>query len=316
MSATIFLILKGIATYMLPPRFYNRRLGGADSAQYCYSVFLRHLSLLAEAGGDTDPSRIAELGPGASIGIGLAALIAGAERYDGLDIRSYGIDAPSRALFEELVALFSRRAPIPDDDVFPDVKPRLASYAFPDRVLTGDRLQRSLDPDRIDRIRRALNGDQPTDAPVLRYVAPWTDTSLIESGTLDWIFSQAVMEHVDDLATSYACCYRWLRAGGAMTHQIDFRSHGLAPDWNGHWACSDVTWWLMRGRRPYLINRQPISVHLRLLGQNGFTVVSQQAVTRTDGIARRDLAVRFRDLSDEDLSTAGVFVIAFNSRDE
>jgi len=314
MLPAILPLLKGAATYVLPPRFYNRRLSGTDSAQYCYSVFLRHLSLLAEAGGDTDPSRVAELGPGASIGIGLAALIAGAERYDGLDIRSYAVDAPSRALFDELLELFRRRAPIPDDDIFPDVKPRLASYAFPERVLTSDRLQRSLAPDRIDRLRRALNGDQPADAPVLRYVAPWTDAKLIEPDTLDWIFSQAVMEHVDDLEKSYACCYRWLRPGGAMTHQIDFRSHGLASDWNGHWAYSDATWRLMRGRRPYLINRQPISVHLRLLCQNGFTVASQQAVTRTDGIARSDLAFRFRDLGREDFSTAGVFVTAFKSR--
>ena len=310
MSGSLVPILKGAATYVLPPRFYNRRLSGTDSARYCYSVHLRHLIQLAQANGDTDPVRVAELGPGASIGIGLSALIAGAERYNGLDIKDYDVDDVSREVFEQLLLLFEQRAPIPDDHELPGVKPRLSNLAFPEEVLNEPRMDRALNPDRIDRIRRALKGDQRSDAPVIRYIAPWMDSARIEPGPLDWIFSQAVMEHVDDLDTAYACCARWLAPGGIMTHQIDFRSHGTTSEWNGHWAVSDFTWQVMRGRRSYLINRQPYSTHVRHIKENGFVITASQTVIGEDGIPRSALATRFWNLSDEDFATSGAFLVA------
>ena len=213
-------------------------------------------------------------------------------------------------MFEDLVSLFENRAAIPDKDEFPKVKPRLKNYKFPESILTPTRRNRVLEPARIDRIRRALRGDQNNDRPIVRYVAPWTDADLVEPGTVDWIFSQAVMEHVDDLEGSYACCFRWLRANGVMSHQIDFRCLDTASTWNGHWARSELTWRAIRGARPYLLNRQPISAHRNLIDRCGFKIMFEQPVTQSNGIGRSQLAADFRDLTDEDLSTAGVFLVA------
>ena len=58
-----------------------RKTGGTDSARYCYSVWLRHLAMAHTNGLPTSPKIVAELGPGDSIGMGLAALIAGTEKY-------------------------------------------------------------------------------------------------------------------------------------------------------------------------------------------------------------------------------------------
>ena len=59
------------------PESIYRGTGGTGSARYCYSIWLRHL-LLAHAGGMRGlPSTLAELGPGDSVGVGLAALISG-----------------------------------------------------------------------------------------------------------------------------------------------------------------------------------------------------------------------------------------------
>ncbi|HEX7007424.1 MAG TPA: hypothetical protein VF274_09800, partial [Alphaproteobacteria bacterium] len=82
-------IAKGLLTYVVPPRFYNRSEGRTLSARYCYSVFLRHLVMLHRTGAPTDPRVVAEIGPGASIGAGLSALLAGAETYYGFDIKAY-----------------------------------------------------------------------------------------------------------------------------------------------------------------------------------------------------------------------------------
>ena len=87
-------ILFGIATYIpgfwpLYDKLYKYISPGTVSARYCYTVWLRHLSIVQGTGLSTTPKVVAELGPGHSIGIGLAALISGAEQYYGLDAVQY-----------------------------------------------------------------------------------------------------------------------------------------------------------------------------------------------------------------------------------
>ena len=49
------------------------------------------------------PAIIAELGPGNSLGVGLAGLISGAEKYYGLDVVEYCSSAETLGLFDEIV---------------------------------------------------------------------------------------------------------------------------------------------------------------------------------------------------------------------
>jgi hypothetical protein len=118
------------------------------------------------------------------------------------------------------------------------------------------------------------------------------------------------MEHVDDLAGTYAACRAWLKPGGVTSHQIDLKSHGTAAAWNGHWAYSDTLWRVIRGRRLYLINRQPASAHRDAMRAAGFAIAAEQPVVRRDGLARAKLAARFRAMAEDDLTTSGLFVIA------
>lgn len=131
--------------------------------------------------------------------------------------------------------------------------------------------------------------------------------------SIDTIFSQAVLEHVDDLAHTYEALYRWLKPGGFMSHQIDFRCHGSAREWNGHWAYSDSVWRLMAGSRPYSLSRQPHSTHIDLLRKSGFEVVCDAKIENHSGIQRKHLASRFKNMSDDDLTTSGAFVLAVKS---
>ena len=105
---------------------------GAASARYCYSVWMRHLSM-ADRNGILKgvPSVIAELGPGNSLGVGLAGLISGAEKYYGLDVVEYCSSVGTLELFDEIVELFRKKSNIPDEREFPDLKPCLDSYDFP-----------------------------------------------------------------------------------------------------------------------------------------------------------------------------------------
>ena len=308
---SITAIAKGLATFVVPASWYNRSQGRTLSARYCYSVYLRHLVKLDEAGVGSDPGSVAEIGPGASIGTGLAALIAGAERYYGFDIKAYGSSPRSLAVFGELVALFTERAPIPSEDEFPRIKPTLDALDFPGHILSTARLERCLAETRLARLRRALTADgMAGPEPAVAYVAPWFDEALVRPASIDWIFSQAVMEHVDEIAGTYRACFAWLKPRAAMSHQIDFKSHGTSHDWNGHWAYSDLAWRAVRGARLYLISRAPHSVHRAAIEQAGFDLLTDLRVARDDGLPRERLARRFRALEDSDLTTAGAFMIS------
>jgi hypothetical protein len=64
------------------------------------------------------------------------------------------------------------------------------------------------------------------------------------------------------------------------------------------------------GRRTYLLNRAPHSHHVSLLKKSGFEIVSD-LTTRSDSTLRRSqLAARFRDLSEDDLTTSGAYIVA------
>jgi SAM-dependent methyltransferase len=291
-------------------RLRNRDLGtgGTNSPRYCYSVWLRHLMMAAAAGLDTDPQTIAELGPGDSIGAGLAGLLCGAERYSALDVVQHANPVSNVVIFDELVELLRSRADIPGGGEFPDVGPRLGDYRFPARILTEARLQRALHPNRVARLRDAVLGEDP--GGLIGYRVPWLDASVIERGSQDVVFSQAVLEHVDALPQAYRAMRDWLKPGGYVSHQIDFKCHDLADTWDGHWRYGDLRWNLLRGPAVWFINRQPYSEHVRLLRETGFRVLAEQPVTRKPSFERRSLARRFREMPEADRSISGAYVLA------
>ena len=303
-------VLRGLATYLpVIGKRVGTHTGGTDSARYCYSVWLRHLMQAEAAGLDTAPAVIAELGPGDSLGMGLAALLSGSRRYYAFDVMDFGAARRNLQVFEELVALFRARAPIPGPDEFPNVKPQLASYDFPSGVLTEARLGAALAEERLAAIRASLADTRRADS-LIRYCVPWNDAAVIEPGSVDIIFSQAVLEHVDDLDGTYRAMHAWLAPHGYISHQVDFKCHHTASTWNGHWTHSDRRWRLIRGRLNYLLNRQPFSTHTGLLARHGFRVLAEQAVTRESTLRREQLAPRFRHLTDADLVTSGAYFLA------
>jgi len=290
-------------------RLRDKGTGGTGSARYCYAVWLRHLVSAARQGLDARPATVAEIGPGDSLGIGLAALIVGAERYVALDVVEHADVTRNLAVFDALVELVAGRADIPGDDEFPRLWPRLDDYRFPEDVLDDARLDAALAPDRIRALRAAVEDPTGPDSPI-SYRAPWANADVVEASSMDAIFSQAVLEHVDDLREAYGAMHGWLKPDGWMSHVIDFKSHRLFRTWNGHWTCPDPLWRLLRGRRAYLINRAPMSRHLAELKKARFELTEERRVRTPSPHARAELSARFSDLSEADLTTSMAFVQA------
>ncbi len=308
----------------IQPEPDETRHGRAGS--YCYGVWLRHLNRLAACGMSAVPEAIVELGPGDTVGVGVAGLLSGCERLRALDTQRYlSVDA-TLDVVADLVELYDRRAPVPDAEALPEVRPILPTYAFPDSILTDDLLRASLAPSRVDAIRHAVaalrqvdpvsSGPQspelaePERGPSITYAAPWAGDA-IEPASVDLVLSQAVMEHVADIEATYLALARWLVPGGWMSHQIDFRSHGTSFDWNGHWTYEEKAWALVANAKAFRwINREPLSTHVAAAGAAGLEVEMVQTVPNLDGAPRSAFAARFADMSESDATCQGALLVA------
>lgn len=279
-----------------------------DTARYYYGVWLRHLVLASQHGLNADAKDVAELGPGTSVGVGLAALLCGAERYSAFDVVAHTNLESNVHLFDCLVELFRYREDVPGRDEFPTLRPALQDYRFPSHVLDARRMEKALAPERVFAIRQALLGNDPEQR--IRYRAPWSDSSVVIPGSQDLVFSQAVLEHVDMLTEAYQAMRSWLKPGGFVSHQIDLKSHGWTSSWDGHWRYGDLRWKMLRGRDSWFINREPLSKHLSLLQNAGFQLKYTQLGRATPTYDRSALARRFNSITEEDRQTSGAYVLA------
>ena len=118
------------------------------------------------------------------------------------------------------------------------------------------------------------------------------------------------MEHIDDLPYTYESLCRWLKPGGIMAHEIDFRCHQTGKIWNEHWTYSDMIWKIITGKRSYLLNRAPHSTHIKIFQDLGLEIVADLTLKEKQGIKREELAPRFQQMSQEDLTTSIAFIQA------
>jgi hypothetical protein len=79
-------LAKGVASFVVPGlRDFDVTPSVFRSVESKYSVFLRYLIHLSNAGFQIQDSILVELGPGTSLAFGIAALLCGARRYHAFD---------------------------------------------------------------------------------------------------------------------------------------------------------------------------------------------------------------------------------------
>ncbi|MBW3568304.1 MAG: class I SAM-dependent methyltransferase [Proteobacteria bacterium] len=306
-------VVAGAASFVpgLYERFGRTRTGGTDIATYCYGVWLKHLTLWWANGIRRIPQNLVELGPGDSLGIGLAGLLSGVHRYTAVDVVKAASTERTLAIFDELVTLFRQQAPRPRRG-WPDFDAHLDENLFPSHILPEEHLDACLSDERIAAIRQSIR-EESDEGPV-RYVTPW-EVDALPAESADCVMSHSVLEHVTDHEMVYRAMAHWLKPGGWTSHQIDFSSHNLGRQWNSHWACSDALWTLIQGKRPFLLNRLPSSVHERALSNQGFKVVAFERCQSEQGIRRDQLAPHFRNMPDEDFNCLSAYVLAVKSNE-
>lgn len=299
-------LIKGVLSFAVPSlrSTHHPSVLGSGDARYCYSAFLRHFSHVASATGGAVPKVIVELGPGNSIGTGLAGVIAGAERCIGLDLQNHMQAELNLRIFDELVELFRAQTPVPREI---DIATEPVDWEFPKALETG--LDAALDAGRLAAIRRDIEALTGAHVDV---VAPWSDRAVLEPASVDWLFSHSVMEHIDDVAAVYASAAAWLKPGGLMSHEIDYSSHRLTRHWNGHWTIDDPIWRLIRGARPYLINRLSHQDQLAAMRSHGLELIRDVLTQRSDGLTADRFNGAFASMSEADARTHIGFVLCRN----
>ncbi len=285
MNPTVKQILKGIGRYVpnavywrVTPLLLKDAFGAVERkpASHFVDVWQAHHSP-ARANGMKFPTVVAEIGPGGAMGVGLCALLAGAQRCIGLDEFDHASQRLNTELFEELIML--------------------ADWS-------------GVSEERFDAIELAIR-NQPNSLGIeLSYKTPMAAAAEIEAGSVDFLISSVVMEHVENITETYELCARLLKPGGIMSHLIDFRCHGTANRWNGHWSYDRDTWIKIRGDRPYLLNRAPYSAHVEAIAELPFKIIWTERETSCDGLTRLGLDKEFAYLSDEDLTTRSAYIQA------
>lgn len=283
--------------------------GGNISARYCYSVWMRHLIIARETAGSGIPKRVLELGPGLSLGTGFCARLSGVNEYIALDAYRDADVRHSLSLLPDLVRLMEARSPIPDESEFPEIWPRLSDYSFPAWLrptgvtAAAAAIETSLVQATAAQLESGCGG--------IRYVAPWTTQAPPpDISGVDFLFSQAVFEHVSNVGAVHRAAVTWLAPGGLAAHTIDFRSHQLTRAWYGHWLYPGVLWRLVTAAGTNYLNRLPLSQHTAALQAANFDVLRVIPFVAPDGQHAPQVLLNGGRFEPGDLGAMGAYVCA------
>ncbi len=303
-------IVKGLVKHVPGVKsLMQKRTGGSIDSRYCYSVWMRHLIKWSSVYSEI-PETVAELGPGDSLGTAFAALLSGSKQVVALDIFKYWDNKKNLRIFEELVIMFKNKLPIPNDLEFSRVKPILNDYSFPSKIISDNILTKSLSEKRLDRIRKEIMDIDNPNNIFIKYKIPWYDSNVIKESYVDFMYSQAVLEYVEDLDNTYYAMKKWIKPSGLMSNTIDFKSDGITKYWNGHWTFSKFQWKIVKGGKLVVINRAPLSKHLKLNNKYDFEVVQIEVSSMKNELNNKLFSKEFKHLSKKDRTTSGAYILS------
>lgn len=123
---------------------------------------------------------------------------------------------------------------------------------------------------------------------------------LTEEECVDIIFSNTVLEHIDDMKILVTCFYKILSGNGMMIHNIDFTDHRVNSD------PSKNKWSFMTnaGGDSVGINKLRYSDIERIFVNAGFKMVdSHKVIEKPSEEVRKSFKAEYSNLSDDDIST-------------
>ena len=223
----------------------SRPTGKAYSGNYVKSIWKYYFANYRKFKKNYEgvPFTVAEFGTGASLGTLISAIKDGVEQVIGLDLIPYANNYNlNKKIIDELIPY--NKYPLLNENLCDEVE-NLSNQYLNKRI---------------------------------KYLAPYDKKKSPFTGSVDFIFSHSVLEHVDDIKSAYRCMFDLLKNGGIMSHKIDHSSHAITKSWNGHYSLSKFFWKVIRGNKPYLLNRLTPSDHKSIILQSGFKIIHEDYV--------------------------------------
>lgn len=261
------------------------RTGPMNDPEWVAGILEGHLRRLARLDVDLHGLRALELGPGNSLGQAMLLHLLGAERITAVDVRRYATPETGRDVYKKLL---DRWPAWVESGRF---RPRPTADAWHERAA------RILEPD----------GRFPIANGPIAYEITRGDRLPLADGSVDFVYSCSVLEHVRDLPALYADLARVVRPGGGMGHIIDLRDHHR-PEPFDFLRYSDGMWNRMSGRSAGYTNRLRRAEHLALLDQAGFEVISERRTIAEKPPPLSELSGRFRHMDPDELRTLSLIV--------
>jgi len=265
-----------LARIPLSHKVWNRlgifKHGFMQDYSYALTVFKGHLANAGLLNKEKNNDKtVMELGPGESL---FSALLAKSFGFRG----SFMLDVSSFAL--------------PDAEVYKDFAHWLLKEGLPCPNLDSCKS--------LDSILSALNSQYLTKG--------LSSLESLPTGSMDFVFSQAVLEHVRkyQFTETFRQLWRVMRPGGVSTHVVDFKDHLELSLNNLRFA--DRIWeadWFAPSSGFYT-NRIRLSEMVSLIEAQGFGVeVLDKKKWTAMPLSRKKLNSQFNTLSDEDLIVSG-----------
>ncbi|MDB5037416.1 MAG: Methyltransferase type 12 [Bacteriovoracaceae bacterium] len=298
----------GIAAYLVARNLKNRlkytsgnledeygathqKLTNEESVHYIEEVFKDYLQYAKLNPPDLIDKEVLEIGYGDNLGVALKFLASGVKRMVCLD-KYHSV----RDSFKEKNIYQILRESLSEDE----------TNRF-DKVLRLKVESFELDPHFL-KVEHGLSIENRKELKAL--------------GRFDFILSRAVLEHIFDLDLAFDSMNDLLKAGGLLIHKIDFRDHGLFTGC-GHHPLTFLTFpeviYRLMTKHSGGPNRKFLSYYRKKMERLGYHC--EIVVTQTLGESaksllneiRRRLCTQFQELSDDELSINGIFLIARKS---
>lgn len=130
---------------------------------------------------------------------------------------------------------------------------------------------------------------------------------------MDLVFSRAVLEHVNDLPATFRDMHAALKPGGIAIHLVDLKSHGLHRRNPLDFLCWPAWLWSLMYSGKGVPNRLRVNAYRDAATQSGLEILTLEPTLRASPedvrAVRTELATPFRELSEEDLSWLGFWLI-------
>jgi hypothetical protein len=309
-----FLTDTGIEKSILP--FYNNyfpqknQTGGSSEGKYVAHIFLLQTYFLKVKNADRTNSinfkSVCEFGPGDSVAIGLLYMIIYKSEYIAFDAHPYLDESISLEACRKALKYLKKI------DSLESLSHLLESNRFNESInLKGlfDYLEKELLP----KIRGVSDEDVKNALSEIKYFAPYDLDDHQMKYRFDLIYSQAVLEHCDNLSEIYNFQKSNLSGHGISYNHIDFKSHGTSFRWNGQYGLSNKVYKSLEKSNTFQwINRMPISHHEYLIKKEGLNLFDIIKFKLSDGISMEsvseDMKPFVRDF--EDLNTHSSIVMS------